>query len=664
MRVLGFGAVLCTFLFTATPGYSTSVSSGSCLPGLPCVTALTPDAANVDTDGPNRAGAPNANKSESEACDADFMNQIYARAFLEASRETMMTSIIIRKPDSVLEYTCYDQAAKKAADYAGPRFSESTRWQNVNVPNLGGGSSGGLLGFAGSILSGFDLEVPGAIGDLLNEANTVLGGLELPAGLSLDELSSQLEGLDPAQIKDKLGELAPEALGQIEQLAQENLGTLSQSISDAATRTANSAIDQARQQLVDAASGALNKPAEIIQNQVNRAASSALGASAKAATQALGNISTFAAKATETAELAQTVVNRTSAEFNSARQALNALQAQIDPSPEAIAYAQQAVQNAATNLQSAVQAQSEIADRTAALLDKGDELASQLEGLSSEASAAVSAISGSTGIASEAVNLAQQVTDVTDQINSLGSELNTYLENVPSILGDAIALGGRLADLGAEITGLIDRIPTSVSELLSLGGIESSVKTELDAFLGSTSLDFALNRLIGNALKSYADSNFAHTFLGGALAGDNNSIAAEVANAGADCNFMNGVYFAAKCNDFGLDDPFLTFAALAGQDFRSLPQTCNKPMFTAQDIAVAHNSGFQYAAFDRAQSFVKYFDAKACEPPIPTGVKVTQRTFNIDISGNMNPGPTRVFDDMICVNPGCYLDQGSCKVKP
>lgn len=664
MRVRAAGLLLCTLVMMTALSYSKRISAAPCLPGLPCVTPLTPNAANVPTDGPNKSGASNANKSESEACDADFMNQIYGRAFLEASRETMMTSIIIRKPDSVLEYTCFDQAAKAAADYGGPRFSESTRWQNVNVPNLGGGGGGGLLGFAASILSGFDLEVPGAIGDLIEEANTALGGLELPAGLSLDELKGQLEGLDPVGIKDKLSEIAPEALGQIEQLAQDNIGTLTQGISDAATRTANNAINAAHQQLVDAASGALNKPAAIIEEQFSKAASSALGASAQAATQALGNISTFAAKAEETASLAQTVVNRTSSAYNTAQQTLNQLQAQVNPSQESIAIAEQAVQNAAINLQSAVQAKSEILDRTAALVDKGSELASQLESASSQASAAASAVSDGIESASEAVRLASSVTELTDQINSLGSELNTYAENVPSILGDAIAVGGRLAALGSEITGLIDRIPTSVSDLLSLGGIESSVRTELDAFLGSTSLDFALNRLLGSALKSYADSNFAHTFLGGAIVGDNNSIAAEVAKAGADCNFMNGVYFAARCNDFGLDDPFLTFSVLAGQDFRLLPQTCNKPMFTTQDIEVAYNTGFKHVAFDRAQSFESYFDASTCEPPIPTGVKVTQREFSIDISGNMNLINTKVFDDMICVNPGCYFDQGTCKVKP
>ncbi len=61
------------------------------------------------------------------------MNQIYARAFLEAEREVVLGETAMRKPDSVLEYTCFDQFASMTAHHAGPIFTETTRWQNIVV---------------------------------------------------------------------------------------------------------------------------------------------------------------------------------------------------------------------------------------------------------------------------------------------------------------------------------------------------------------------------------------------------------------------------------------------------------------------------------------------------------------------------------------------------
>lgn len=99
-------------------------ANAQCVPGAPCVTSdySTGDNANDDKRG------------ESATCDGDFMNQIYARAFMEASRETMMAQTYIRKPDSTLEYTCFDRFLNHAAANAPPLFSESTRWDGVNVP--------------------------------------------------------------------------------------------------------------------------------------------------------------------------------------------------------------------------------------------------------------------------------------------------------------------------------------------------------------------------------------------------------------------------------------------------------------------------------------------------------------------------------------------------
>lgn len=95
-----------------------------CTPGIPC-TIYTPDTdANAD-----KADFKDLRKT----CDGDVMNQIHARAFLESQRENMMNQIAVRKPDSILSYTCYDQFIGVAAKVAPPIFSESTRWSGMSV---------------------------------------------------------------------------------------------------------------------------------------------------------------------------------------------------------------------------------------------------------------------------------------------------------------------------------------------------------------------------------------------------------------------------------------------------------------------------------------------------------------------------------------------------
>ncbi len=113
-----------------------------CIPGLPCFVLKTPNDSFDPDDGPNVVG-PNASKSSSGACDADFMNQIYARALIEAERENVMGQTVIRKPDSVLEYTCFDQIVSATAVHAGPLFSESEFWKDINV-NVQAGAAGDL----------------------------------------------------------------------------------------------------------------------------------------------------------------------------------------------------------------------------------------------------------------------------------------------------------------------------------------------------------------------------------------------------------------------------------------------------------------------------------------------------------------------------------------
>lgn len=116
-----------------------------CLPGVPCIVPATPNLPLVRGDGPSAPGSPNQPKATGGGtclpgapdagctCDADFMNQIYARAWLEGQREMIKAEVLIRKPDSILEYTCFNQFVDLAVTRAAPLFSETTRWTGDGV---------------------------------------------------------------------------------------------------------------------------------------------------------------------------------------------------------------------------------------------------------------------------------------------------------------------------------------------------------------------------------------------------------------------------------------------------------------------------------------------------------------------------------------------------
>lgn len=132
---INLGFLLLAILLIGGPG-AAPAQAQTCIPGIPCVVNKTANDPLKADDGPNITG-PNKSKTDNGGCDADFMNQIYARAYLEAERENVMNKISIRKPDSVLEYTCFDQMVALVGQRAGPLFTESVFWNNMTVP-IGG----------------------------------------------------------------------------------------------------------------------------------------------------------------------------------------------------------------------------------------------------------------------------------------------------------------------------------------------------------------------------------------------------------------------------------------------------------------------------------------------------------------------------------------------
>lgn len=120
IQLLGFG------LFVLIGIHPQANAQGSCSPGLPCIVPYTPNDPFNQPISPNVPGAPNAPKNTSNVCDADFMNQIYGNVFLESQRETISAEAIMLKPDSVMEYTCFDQQASLVAVIAPLSFSFPT----------------------------------------------------------------------------------------------------------------------------------------------------------------------------------------------------------------------------------------------------------------------------------------------------------------------------------------------------------------------------------------------------------------------------------------------------------------------------------------------------------------------------------------------------------
>lgn len=113
--------------------------AGACSPGIPCtgydIYSQTDAGTSADYNGAKGGGyflSP-SNSYSTTACDGNFMNQIYAQAFMEAQREVMMSEQIIHKPDSVLEYTCFDQYVGIATEHLDGIFSAHQGWDEKEI---------------------------------------------------------------------------------------------------------------------------------------------------------------------------------------------------------------------------------------------------------------------------------------------------------------------------------------------------------------------------------------------------------------------------------------------------------------------------------------------------------------------------------------------------
>jgi hypothetical protein len=188
-------------------------------------------------------------------------------------------------------------------------------------------------------------------------------------------------------------------------------------------------------------------------------------------------------------------------------------------------------------------------------------------------------------------------------------------------------------------------------------------------------------------ITTFVDSNFDHDFLGGADAGNNSNLSASVSGGGA-CDTMYSVWQVAKCSDFALEAPFMTFEELIGNDIRRRPEVCGSMHQITQNIInLANNkdpaedpadpAGHPYATVDLVQTFLDRILAAgnsggggaggggggatpppSCEieEPIPTGVTVYYRQFGQDLAGRPTVIDSYEYPDKVCTNPGCYFD--------
>lgn len=190
----------------------------------------------------------------------------------------------------------------------------------------------------------------------------------------------------------------------------------------------------------------------------------------------------------------------------------------------------------------------------------------------------------------------------------------------------------------------------------------------INVSLGDTYLDLSLEKLVLNSLVDYIDANFNHNFLGGSFAGRYSPSSRTVAGAEITCATMFSVYFAAKCDDFSLEVPFLSFdeyfslPALTLTDPRLRPRQCPKNhQITQAYIDIAKNKDWTYASFDVVDALLPIWrpsNGALCEnaAPIPTGIMALYEENDIDLNGNAIVIERFEYEDKFCSNPACSYD--------
>ncbi len=88
-------------------------------------------------------------------CDNAYYESLTARAWLEAQREITQNQNIILKPDSVLQYTCFDQLVWELGDHADEMLSETNYYGTpLNTSSMDNALNNLVLASIGAFASG------------------------------------------------------------------------------------------------------------------------------------------------------------------------------------------------------------------------------------------------------------------------------------------------------------------------------------------------------------------------------------------------------------------------------------------------------------------------------------------------------------------------------
>jgi len=86
---------------------------------------------------PNLVPRVDTSTQELSGCATDTWTAMVNQSVLQTRRQDIVNKRFIVKPDSVLDYTCFSHLVQVIAEEAGPLFSETDKWESVNVNIIG-----------------------------------------------------------------------------------------------------------------------------------------------------------------------------------------------------------------------------------------------------------------------------------------------------------------------------------------------------------------------------------------------------------------------------------------------------------------------------------------------------------------------------------------------
>jgi hypothetical protein len=103
----------------------------------PPITPPTPPTPGVPGGAASPVIAPSGEVEELSGCATDTWIAMTNQALNQSRREIAFNKRYIVKPDSVLQYSCFEDDLKTVVEHVGPIFSNGTVWENLEVDLIG-----------------------------------------------------------------------------------------------------------------------------------------------------------------------------------------------------------------------------------------------------------------------------------------------------------------------------------------------------------------------------------------------------------------------------------------------------------------------------------------------------------------------------------------------